>query len=149
MKKIWITLLSCVLFSSALFAQEYKKLEEKDVNKEKVLIAHNFASKFLLTLKSGEAYKFQNEAIDALKNQLTEENQKNLYQQLKNQLGDFVSLEYTETWIQESADSFQIFRFKGDFEKMKGGLEIRVVVDESDKIAGFWILPWSELIAVN
>ena len=105
------------------------------------MIAQEFTIKYFTRLKDGGYYEFQNEAIDALKNQLTEQNQKTLYQQLKSQLGDYQGLEYAETWSQ---NSMLIFRFKSDWDKSDQKLEVRVVLDGSDKIAGFWIKPWSD-----
>ena len=108
-------------------------------------IAQEFASRYLTQLKNGGYYQFQDEAIDALKNQLTEQNQKTVYKQLKEQFGDFQSMEYAETWVQGN-NSFQIYRFKSDFEKSNKKLEVRVVLDDSKKIAGFWIKPWSDML---
>ena len=108
-------------------------------------IANDFASNYLNTLKNGKTYIFRDEAIDAIKNQLTEENQKIMYQQLKSQFGDFQSLEYAETWVQNNNKSIQIIRLKGNFEKSNKNLEIRVVLNDSNQIAGFWIKPWSDM----
>ena len=116
------------------------------VDKGKVKIAQDFATNFMTKLKNGTSYKFQDEAIDALKNQFSEESQKNVYLQVKNQFGDFKSLKYAETWVQVSNKSLQIFRLKGNFEKSNKNLEIRVVLNESDKIIGFFIKPWSDML---
>ncbi len=79
-------------------------------------------------------------------NQLTEQNQKAIYQQLKDKFGDFQSLDYAESWIQNSNSNMHIVRLKSDFERSNKKLEIRVVINESDKIAGFWIIPWSDML---
>jgi len=121
-------------------------LGDSEVDKSKVKIAQDFATNFMTKLKSGASYKFQDEAIDALKNQFTEENQKIVYQQVKSQFGDFQLLKYAETWIQSNNKSIQIIRLKGDFEKSNKKLEIRVVLNESGKIMGFFIIPWSDML---
>jgi|WetSurMetagenome_2_1015567.scaffolds.fasta_scaffold412744_2 hypothetical protein len=146
MKSITLLLGVYILFSLDSCSQDFKKLNAPDVDSKKVLIAQKFANDYLTTLKKGSYYQFKDEAIDILKNQLTEQNQKAIYQQLKNQLGDFQSLEYAETWIQSSNPSLNIFRFKSDFEKSNKKIEIRVVLDKSDKIAGFWVKPWSDML---
>ena len=123
-------------------SQDFRKLADSEVDKQNMKTAQDFATSYLTKSKNGGYYKFQDEAIDALKNQLTEENQKAVYQQLKDKFGDFQSLEYAETWIQGNINTVQIFRFKGDFGNGNNKLEIRVVLNGSQKIAGFWIKPW-------
>jgi hypothetical protein len=145
MKSITLILGACMLCCLNSCSQDFKKSDESQVDKSKVKIAQDFASNYLTKLKNGDVYKFQDEAIDAIKNQLTGENQKIIYQQLKDKFGDFQSLEYAETWTQVS-NKLQIFRFKGAFDKSKKKLEIRVVLNESNKIAGFWIKPWSDML---
>jgi hypothetical protein len=146
MKSISIILGVWLIFSLNSCGQDFKKLNDVETDKKKVLIAQNFASDFFTKLKNGEEYQFQDKAIDAIKNQFTAETQKTVYQQIKTQFGDFQSLEYAETWIQSNSKSINIFRFKGEFEKSPKKLEIRVVLNEADKIAGFWIKPWSDML---
>jgi hypothetical protein len=146
MKFITLIFGACIIFSLNSCSQDFKKLNAPDVNKSKVKIAQDFASAYMTKQKNGETYKFQDEAIDVFKNQLTAENQKAGYLQLKGQFGDFQSLEYAETWVQGNNRSIQIIRFKSDFDKSNKKLEIRVVLNESDKIAGFWIRPWSDML---
>ena len=146
MKSITLIFGACILFCLNSYCQDFKKLGDSEVDKSKVKIAQDFATNYLTKSKNGDTYKFQNEAIDALKNQFSEESQKNVYLQVKNQFGDFKSLKYAETWVQVSNKSLQIFRLKGNFEKSNKNLEIRVVLNESDKIIGFFIKPWSDML---
>ena len=146
MKTITLILGVCIFLSLNSFGQGFKKLTESDVNKSKLKIAQDFASNYMSKLNKGETYQFKDEAIEALKNQLTAENQKTVSQQIKAQFGEFKSLEYAETWVQGNNKSMLIIRFKSDFEKSNKKLEIRVVLNESDKIAGFWIKPWSDML---
>jgi hypothetical protein len=146
MKSISLILGACLIFSLNSCSQDFKKLNDSETDRNKVLIAQNFASEFFTKLKNGEEFHFQDKAIDAIKNQFTAETQKSVYQQIETQFGDFQSLEYAENWIQNSSKSVNIFRFKGEFDKNTKKLEIRVVLNESDKIAGFWIKPWSDML---
>lgn len=146
MKSITLIFGACILLCATAWGQDFKKLNESDAAKNKVKIAQDFATSYLTKNKNGETYKFQDEAIDIIKNQLTEEYQKLVYQQLKDNFGDFQSLKYEETWVQGNNKSIQIIRLKGAFEKSNKKLEIRVVLNESDKIAGFWIKPWSDML---
>ena len=126
--------------------QNFKKIDDSEANSKKVLIAQKFANDYLTKVKNGSYYEFKDDAIDAVKNGLTEQSQKAVYEQLKAQVGDFKLLVYSETWIQEGNSTIKIFRFKGDFEKSNKKLEIRVVLNSDDKIAGFWIKPWSDML---
>lgn len=146
MKSISLILVAFIIFSLNSCSQDFKKLTVTEIDKNKVKIAQDFASNFLTKLKNGEEYQFQDKAIDAIKNQFTGEAQKLVYQQLKTQFGEYQSIEYAETWIQSNSKSISIFRFKGEFEKSTKKLEIRVVLNESEKIAGFWIKPWSDML---
>ncbi|NOZ48014.1 MAG: DUF3887 domain-containing protein [Chlorobi bacterium] len=134
------------IFSLNSCSQDFKKLDNTELDKIKLQIAQNFAVNYLTKLREGSFYEFHDEAIDALKSQLTEQNQKLIYHQLSDKFGDFKSLEYAETWIQGNNNSILIFRFKSNFEKSKKKLEVRVVLNESGKIAGFWIKPWSDML---
>jgi 16S rRNA C967 or C1407 C5-methylase (RsmB/RsmF family) len=146
MKSVSLILLTCIIFSLNSCGQNFKKLADPEIDKSKVKIAQDFASDFLTKLKSGEEYQFQDKAVDAIKNQFTAEVQKTVYQQLKTQFGEYKSLEYCETWVQNNSKSINIYRFKGEFEKNTKKLEIRIVLNESNKIAGFWIKPWSDML---
>lgn len=146
MKSILLILGASIILSLNCSSQDFKKLKDSEIDKNKIKIAQDFASNFLTKLKSEKEYQFQDEAIDPFKKQFTSETQKLVYQQLKAQFGDFQSLEYSETWIQGNSKSISIFRFKGEFEKSTKKLEIRVVLNESDKIAGFFIKPWSDML---
>jgi len=122
------------------------KLEPSDVDGKKVEIAKKFAGDYLTQAKNNSYYQFKDEAIEVLKNQLTEEKQKLAYKQIKDLFGDYKSLEYVETWIQKGNAVYKIYWFKGDFETSTNKLEIRVILNGSDQVAGFWIKPWSDML---
>ncbi len=86
-----------IMFCFNSCSQNLKKISESEVSKSDLQIAQDFATNYLTKLRNGEYYHFENEAIDEFKNQLNEENQKAIYQNLKNEFGDFQSLAYSET----------------------------------------------------
>ena len=77
MKSITFILGFLLVFCLNSCSQDFQKISDSELNKENLQIAQDFATNYLTKLKNGEYYQFQDEAIDALKNQLTEENQKN------------------------------------------------------------------------
>jgi hypothetical protein len=144
MKSIILVLSFVFLFCINSFGQSYIKLDDSVVNSQKIEIAKDFAFKYMTAQKNNTFYQFKDEAIDILKNQLTEEMQKAGYKQLKDNFGDFKSLDYAETWIQKDNADYKIIRFKSDFEKSVNKLEIRVILNDFNKVAGFWVKPWSD-----
>lgn len=146
MKTIILFFSICILSCLNSYAQGYEKLKDPDVIPAKIEIAKKFTTNYLTTQRNGSYYQFKDEAVDIIKNSLTAENQKAGYKQLKDNFGDFKSLEYAETWIQKNNSNFKIYRFKGNFDKSNRKLEIRVILNEEDKIAGFWIRPWSDML---
>ena len=135
----------CLLFCLGLSGQEYKKINDSIVGSKRIQIATQFAGDYMNTLKSGSAYIFKDEVIGVMQTQLTEQNQKAGYNQLKSNFGDFVSLAYAETWVQTKNSDYQIIRLKGIFDK-NDKMEIRVILNSFNKIAGFWVKPWTENI---
>lgn len=145
MKSISIVLLTCFFFSINASSQDFKKLNDSDAYAKQIEQAKKFAIAYFNSLKNGSYYQFkEDEATEAMKSGLTEEKQKTVYHQLKDNFGDLKSLVYTETWVQNGDTGIKIFRFKSDFDKSSQKLEIRVVFDNTDKIAGFFIKPWSD-----
>jgi|WetSurMetagenome_2_1015567.scaffolds.fasta_scaffold438951_1 hypothetical protein len=146
MKSISTILGALIIFSLNACSQDFKRVDNTATDNVKIQIAQKFTTDFFTSLKNGQYYQFHDEAIDALKSQLTKDNQRSMYDQIAGQFGNFKSLEYTEIWMQNSNPSIRILRFKSDFEKSIKKLEIRVVLNDSDKIAGFWIKPWSDML---
>lgn len=146
MKPVTLVLISSILFTITSCSQDLRKLDESEVDSEKIQFAQTFANEYLSKQKRGSYYEFQDEAIDDLKNRLTEERQKQVYGKLKSNFGDFQSLKYVETWTKSGNSPLNIVRFKSDFEKRNKQLEVRIVLDKSDKIAGIWIKPWSDVL---
>jgi len=144
MKSITLFLSLIFLFCMNSYGQAYKKLTDSEVDSAKIGIAKKFVVDYMTAQKNNTFYEFKEEAIEILKTQLTEERQKAGYKQLKDNFGDFKSVEYAETWIQKDNPAFKIFRFKADFDNSSNKLEIRVILNAADKIAGFWIKPWND-----
>ena len=145
MKTILLILGVCIFSGIKSFGQDFKKLNDSEIDKSKITIARDFAQNYMTTtINKGETYQFKDEALEQLKNGLTPEKQKAIAEQFKSQMGNFKSLTYAETWIQGESKSFLILRFKSEFEKNNVVVEIRVVLNDANKIAGFFFKPWSE-----
>lgn len=128
----------------SLSQESFEKIPDGKTDKTKIEMATAFANAYFETLKSGESYDFKEEAIKEFKDQMTPEVQKQTYTQIKQQFGDFESLSYSETWMNQDNKVLMVIRFKGKFEKSDEPLEVRVVLNASNKISGFWIKPWKD-----
>jgi len=123
---------------------EFKKLPENNTDKSKIEFATKIATSYFMALKNGNAYDFGNNAIKDFTEKMTPNFQKQTYDQIKKIFGNFESLKYSGTWVEKENSNFQIIRLKGEFENTKVPLEIRVVVNKSNKIAGLWVKPWKD-----
>lgn len=60
--------------------------------------------------------------------------------------GDFLSVDYAETWVPTDSSLLANYRFRGRFSKSAARPEIRVVIDGEGKLAGLWLKPWNARI---
>ncbi len=86
----------------------------------------------------------EDEAIKEMREGLTPERMASTCASTRAQMGDFVSMEYAETW-KPSMGALRVYRFKGRFTNATTPPEIRVVMDGS-KLSGFWLKPWSDTL---
>lgn len=128
-------------------AQDFKKLSQEEVDKEKIDIGKEFITDFYAVLENGSAYDFTaDNATPEVQNTFSANMQQSTFQSIRDQLGDYQNAEYAETWIQTSNPEYTILRYKGKFSKSTPIVEIRVVLDKANKIAGFFVKPWSDML---
>ncbi len=142
--KFIILTISILSFQSASCQEKYEQLPENKTDKTKIELASKITKSYFENLKNENHYDFKNEAIKEFKDKMTPDIQKQTYEQIKQKFGDFKSITYSGTWIKKDNDEFQIIRFKGDFERSEESLEIRVVINGSNKISGLWITLWND-----
>ena len=112
------------------------------VDRDKVKLAQGFADRFFSAARDGKTYEFQNDATTAVIQGLTPEVQKQVYNDIRSKFGDYKSLEYAETWKYSAGAIMTIVRFRGIFSKSDDKPEIRIVLDEANKVAGFFYKSW-------
>ena len=141
-------LLSSFLITLSLSAcsQDFEKISRIEAGEHKIKLGKEFNDRFYNTLKRGETFSFTTEATEQVKSQITPEMQTSIYNQVKGQFGDYEDSEFAEAWIQKSNPQYKILRYKGKFSASDTKLELRVVYDDSNKIAGFFIKPWSDMM---
>ncbi len=135
----------CILLISATTSCQSKadKKEASEVNR--IELAENLSRKLLEAQKSGSYYKLsESEATPTMINGLNEYLQKSTYSQIKSMFGDFEDLKFEALKIYpKNGTSYDIFRFKGTFEK-SNEVEIRAVLYKEGKLSGFFLKPWND-----
>lgn len=127
-------------------SQDFEKISRAQAGEDKIEMGKKFNDRFYNKLKQGDAYEFSSEATEEVKRQISPEMQKSLYKQVKDQFGDYVDSEFAEAWIQKSKPQYKILRYKGKFSKSETKLELRVIYNDANKVAGFFIKPWSDML---
>lgn len=141
MKKLLTGLLLTLVF--AVYGQSFTKLDDNKIDTRQMESSRKFANAYFSKQISGSFYHFsQDEATEDMIRLLTAEKQKQAYAQVISGFGEFKSLAYAQTWS-DSNSKMMIYRFSGIFGD-GNKLEIRVVLDQQGKIAGFFIKPWAE-----
>jgi len=133
-----LTLALCAACNGAL-----EKLPEADVDAAQKATAQRLATKVYEGCKSGQHEALGEEAIPEMREALTPEKQKATCQSVATMFGDYVSMDYAETW-KSKVTSLRVYRFKGHFSKGNATPEIRVVLDGAGKLSGFWLKPWTD-----
>jgi len=139
-----ILILSILSFQFVSCQEKFEQLPKNKTDKAKIELASKITNSYFENLKNGNHYDFKNEAIKEFKDKMTPDIQKQTYEQIKQKFGDFKSITYSGTWIKKDNKEFQIIRFKGDFERSEEPLEIRVIINDSNKISGLWIKLWKD-----
>lgn len=149
MKTLSVCFLFIICFSLFGFSQnQFSKISDEKLNNEELNQVSTLAKKLLEGQKSGNFYLLhENEASPEMVKGLTAQIQENSYENIKSQFGDYRSLEFAEAWNLNAGEEYTIYRFKGDFSETEDKPEIRLVVNSSGLIAGFWIREWKDDIS--
>ncbi len=142
--KLVITAGLCLTVSLNSCSQDFEKVSNEKVDLTQVNHAQKFSENFYSALKNDSVYVFKDEVIDVIKNQLSPQTQRTMYDNIKTKFGDYENLQYVETYKQKSNELY-IHRFKAKFSKSDKLLEIRVVYNNEGKIAGFFLKPWLDM----
>lgn len=147
--KTTLFFLSCMLYTLSACGQpqDFERLSDKEVRKNAIHIGEQFINEFHAALEEGAAYQFNaDNATSEVRQLFTPEMQIATFEQIKNQLGEYEHASYAEAWIQTSNPDYTILRYKAKFSNNSPQVEIRVVVNKSNKIAGFFVKPWSDVL---
>lgn len=142
-------LLSLMLYTLSACGQQqdFEKLSANKVEKGAINVGEQFIDEFHASLGKGATYQFTaDNATPEVRNLFTPEMQITTFEQIKAQLGEYENAAYAEAWVQNSNPNYTILRYKGKFSNNIPKVEIRVVLDKDNKIAGFFVKPWSDAL---
>ncbi len=144
--KIFLTVLALAMMTAGchLLDSGFVKVPETEVDVNKKKRAWLIGTKILDSQKAGKFKPLGKESTLAMQKGLSVEKQKESYESIKGMYGDFVAMDYAETWKPKDGSLMMIYRFKGRFSKSDARPEIRVVMDGNDKLAGLWLKPWND-----
>lgn len=152
MKKniLFLLITSIVLLNSCQAKKEKENNLKKEnkiepaskIDKEELLFAKDLANNILTKQKNGSFYELsREEATIKMVEGLNETVQKNAYKQVESLFGDYKDLTFNSLVI--GKHNIKIYRFKGIFES-NADIEVRVVLNATKKLAGFFIKPWTK-----
>jgi hypothetical protein len=119
-------------------------VENYEIDKEEFNFAKGLSQKILNEQKKGGFYNLsENEATPQMSEGLNESLQKKSYAKIKSLYGDYRDLNFESLMIGSRGYKYRIYRFKGDFES-GSDIEVRAVLNQNKKLAGFFIKPWKE-----
>lgn len=145
--KILTHLIVALLLSFAAGCQsKFVKIEDNNINKERLGFATDLSKKILSAMKGGGFYDFSDaEASPKMKSALNESLQKQSYQQIKSAFGDYQDLTFDHQMKPTDGTLFEIYRFRGKFNPGPE-VEVRTVLDADGKLAGFFVKPWHDAL---
>ncbi len=138
-----LLLLVCICF--CVSCSRYKAVSPDDVNPERLELARSIADRLLVSQRNGGFFPLSNkEATTAMVVKYDEKQQRKIYNFITGTHGAYEELAFHQLVRNESRPSFDIYRFRGKF----GGedVEVRTTLDPQGKLAGFYLLQWSERV---
>jgi len=138
-------IVTVVLFTFSACAQKMEKIPADKVNPDKVELAKQFNDEFFEKSAKGDTMDFEGRITKEMEMVFSPDKQMTLYNQFKSQLGDYEGCEFTEAWYVNMMQEYDVYRFYGKFSNQQGKWEIRVVLDNDDLVAGYYIKPWSDI----
>lgn len=138
-----LLLFFCICFYVS--CSKYKTVSPDDVNPERLEFARSISDRLLVSQSEGSFVALSNkEATTAMVVEYDEKRQRKTYDFITGTHGAYEELAFHQLVRNESRPSYDIYRFRGKF----GGedVEVRTTLDPQGKLAGFYLLQWSERV---
>jgi len=147
MKYLLITGITFFIFFAAIGQAQpkFEKVAKANIDQGRLEFAITLADKILSAQKNGGFYEFSAEEADPrVIAGLPEDAQKQAYHQVTALFGEYKGIVFDHLMKSSQGPLYEIYRFKGKFEKEEAEVEVRLVLDADGKLAGYFIKPWKE-----
>lgn len=146
--------LAMVAFVAAALAEQaaptaFERIPDASVNAAQKTQAQKVANALLTGWKAGQYNPLGNDFSDQMKTGLPAEKQRQSYAVIKATFGDYQSMSFAEAHRSKNGMPVTVYRFRGTFAKTSTTPEIRVVLDQAGKVAGFFVLAWIDQFPPN
>lgn len=123
------------------------KIPVEKINKQEQGFAAEMATKIIERCSSYDYSPLPpNQATAEMIDGFSAKIQQETCELLKGKYGKFRSLEFVEAMQPKDTNDYRIYRFKGNFKKAIKLPEVRITIDKSGKLAGFWTTKWKDKI---
>ncbi len=134
----WIVLLSAC-------SSNLERISAEQINKPEQLFAEQMAN---LILDRCSSYDYSALPVEHANEAMVNGFDAGVFRQtcefLKDKYGRFRGLEFVEAMRPPESNEYTIYRFKGNFKEAIKFPEIRITIDQSGKLAGFYTVKWSD-----
>jgi hypothetical protein len=146
MQSYVMPLVLCLACSTTDAQRAFEIVPSPEVNESQKALAQQVAHDALSAWKTGRFQPLGAQWTAKMKSALPPATQRQAYAQMKILFGDYSSMTFAEAQRSKSGPALTVYRFRGSFSQATDRPEIRVVIDASGKVAGFWVKPWLRIM---
>lgn len=138
-----VALVTLGVSGAAIGQASFQQVPAESLDSAQKAMAEKAATATLEAWRSGQPAPLDG-FTQKMKTALPPAKQTQAYKQITDRFGDFQSITFAGAVTSPQMPEYTVYRFRGTFSK--GRPEVRVVVDRSNKVAGFWIKNWNDTI---
>lgn len=146
--RVWSWVFACCLAAvlactgCAKRESPFEKISESEVDPAAKEVAERAALRLFMGWKDGRFEPLTDDFDELMKQALNPRAQKAAYTEIQIAFGDFEALELGEVLRAKNKPGIKIYRFHGEFSGEGPKAEIRVTLNERNKVSGLWCFPW-------
>ncbi|MBN1269697.1 MAG: DUF3887 domain-containing protein [Kiritimatiellae bacterium] len=142
----FVAVLAAGLALAGCARSPFQKIPEAELNQEFKAGAERIAYRLLTAWKEGRYEALSDDFTQEMKDALDPRAQRQAHLNIKAAMGDLEAIEFVEAVASKNLPTMILYRFRGTFTGAKEKPEVRVVLDERGRVAGFWCLKWTRTV---
>lgn len=139
----WLTAL---LILAGCARSPYVRVPEDQIDADRKATAERVAYRLLTGWREGRYEPLSDDFTPEMQDALNPRAQRQVHADLRARMGELRSLDFVEAWASRQPPPLVLYRFRGTFSETSERPEVRVVLDERGRVAGFWCLKWSAVV---